>query len=239
MFRKSLLALLLALPFSAGALTSEFLFLSYSGGDGSYGEVDNSISGFVPGLSTSTFTSAGWIGSADFTTNIIGGSLSFPLSLNLTTANLTCADTDGCSSLDLSFFATFDFASMPPELDGAAPFSVSVTGSGPAGEFEYGIGTNEGYGVQVNYIPFSSGTYSYSNPGFLSSESGAGSNLLVIGDIEVSGGQFGDTFSLPDGFDFQVGSSDTSGAPEPGTWLLTSGAFAIAFARRVWRRRVR
>lgn len=235
MLRTTLLALLLALSLSAGTITSDSLSLTLY-------TTNSSLSVSNPdtidsGVTTGSFSVDGWSGSADLTTNVAGdGSFGFPLTVSLTNVSLTCGSDDGCGTIELSFDTTFDFTSLPPEVTGAAPFGVSVTGSGPAADFSYFIQTGNSYAA-IDEPSLASGSYNFSVSDFMGPGNGSAPNTVEIeGSFMVPSANFNDQILLPGSFDTQLGTDDNS-APEPGTWLLGSGALAIAFAARAWRRR--
>jgi hypothetical protein len=235
MLRTTLLALLLALSLSAGTITSDSLSLTwyttnYSSSVASPGTIGTSVT-------TGQISVDGWSGSAELTTNVAGdGSFGSPSTVSLTNVSLTCESATGCGNIMLSFDATFNFASLPPEIAGAAPFGVSVTGSGPDAFFDYFIQTGDSYAVgNVQFL--SGGGYNFSVSDFMGPGNGSAPNTVEIeGSFSVPSANYGDQISLPGSFDMQVGTDDNP-APEPGTWLLGSGGFAIAFAARAWRRR--
>jgi hypothetical protein len=220
----------LAVSLNAGTILSDSLQLSYTTSNraGFFNSSGTSVS-------TGSFSADGWSGSADGTTNVTGGSFSYPLAVSLTDVSVTCESEDGCGLLQLTYEAVFAIASPTPELDGAAPYSVSLTGSGPVvGYYDYQIGTEQGYYTGNKSGSITAGTYSFSTSGNLGpgNFSLGNGNVSILAAFAVNSANYGETISLPGSFDITVGAPD---APEPGTLPLISGALAIALG--VWARR--
>ena len=234
MVRLSLAGLALAASLSAATITSDSLSLSfYSNGvsTGPYTSVG-------PGVSSGAATVDSWTGNASLVTNIVGGSFNFPLSLALTGLSFTCGSAT-CPSLEIDFSGQFFLAGDNPEIHGAAPYQVSLSGTGPGVTLDYTIDVSDGYGVSGSSVYDSGPSYTFNDSGYL----GIPRNLTATDGSEVvtifgslitdNGLPSGTTITLPDSFVTNVGPQ--SGVPEPGTLLSGASALAlglVAFARR-------
>jgi hypothetical protein len=232
-FHLAFLALVLCGPLRAGTIGSDLLGLGFEIGNHDYGPFYSTSD-----VLTRSINQGGWEGTASLRTNFDPADPTLPLTLSLTSLNITC-ERDSCDSIEFDFEAGFDF-----DTQLITEYQMSLTGSGPDARFAAAIETQQGYYFESptefahsgNYDRVRSGALEYIGYGNsslcgCSGNFSEGYDLLIAGEFEIGDSRRGTHVVLPDSFEIQLNS------PEPGSFFLVSSALLVGLGAWSWRRR--
>lgn len=165
--------------------------------------------------------SNGWTYQGSLLVNqTIGATFNGPLEVRLTDTQITCMT--GCTApAVIPFWATVSFSQA---FEAGVPYSVSIAGTGPAGNVAWFFPGAAGFQIFSG-----TGNFSYSTSGAAATPAG---NVLMISGVfrTATAGTTGSTVLLPDSFDLTAAPVFV---PEPATAGLAGLAMAlVAWAAR-------
>lgn len=228
------LCCLLASSVQAGTIVSQSLLFRDIGN----GLTDQTLSSTIVSDLDLQVATAGWEGTASVATNgTPGTTFDFPYDFELSGVNVTCMLEQGCGALSFQFFDNVRLSTIG-DLAGQ-PFSISVTGSGPAATFSM-KGSVNGNSTFNELDDLVAGTYNFNTTGNIVGLDTSNLTDSVFFQISasygVSSGAQGDVISLPHSFQLLMATSTAAPTPEPATWGLTGGFLLSGIAAFAWRR---